>query len=290
MANNKTGLSYYNIDTDRYLDEKIKRLRKNFGCTGLAVYDYILCEIYRDKGCFLVWGENTAFDVADYLGLKETSVMEIVHYCANVGLFDKELLRCGNGKNSTLLSDCGSNELLRIGSVLSSRSIQQRYYDICCKSKRKKINIPTEIMLISIQNSGSLPQNSGILPQNSGSLPQNSGSLPQSKVKKSKVKNPPNPLKGDDSDFEFTFDKFWDLYDKKVGKIDSLRKKWAKLSKQDKVLIFEYLPKYKQANPDKKYRKNPETFLNNQSWNDEIINNGKEQETTGKQVHDFTEY
>ncbi|MDR1340108.1 MAG: DUF4373 domain-containing protein [Prevotellaceae bacterium] len=93
MANNKTGLDYYNTDTDRYMDIRIKRLKNAFGCSGIAVYDYILCEIYRVKGCFLVWDESSAFDVADYFGLKENLVMEIVNYCGVVGLFDKDIFR-----------------------------------------------------------------------------------------------------------------------------------------------------------------------------------------------------
>ena len=35
--------------------------------------------------------------------------------------------------------------------------------------------------------------------------------------------------------------------------------------------IFETLPEYVNSTPDKKFRKNPETYLNNCSWNDEII-------------------
>lgn len=92
MANNKVGFEYYNVDTNRYQDIKIKRLKKDFGTSGIAVYDYILCEIYRVRGCFLVWDESTAFDVAEYFGLKETLVNEIVNYCGVVGLFNKELL------------------------------------------------------------------------------------------------------------------------------------------------------------------------------------------------------
>jgi len=68
LANNKTGFDYYNVDTNRYQDMKIKRLKKSFGCNGVSVYDYILCEIYRVRGCFVEWDENTAFDVADYFG------------------------------------------------------------------------------------------------------------------------------------------------------------------------------------------------------------------------------
>lgn len=69
----------------------------------------------------------------------------------------------------------------------------------------------------------------------------------------------------------YSFDEFWDDYAKKVGDKDKLRNKWSKLSQADKLKIKEYIPKYKKAQPDKKYRKNPETFLNNKSWYDEII-------------------
>lgn len=66
------------------------------------------------------------------------------------------------------------------------------------------------------------------------------------------------------------FNKFWNLYDKKVGK-EKCKKKFSKLSDKEIDDIMEYIPKYKKAQPNKKYRKNPETFLNNKSWNDEII-------------------
>lgn len=70
----------------------------------------------------------------------------------------------------------------------------------------------------------------------------------------------------------FSFKEFWDLYDKKVGSWDKIKKKWEKLKPDDRQEIMDYLPKYKTAQPDKKYRKNPDTFLNNKSWKDEIIN------------------
>lgn len=67
-----------------------------------------------------------------------------------------------------------------------------------------------------------------------------------------------------------SFEVFWNLYDKKVGKEKSI-KLWEKLSGRDKNACMEYIPRYKQAQPDKKYRKNPETFLRNKSWKDELI-------------------
>lgn len=75
------------------------------------------------------------------------------------------------------------------------------------------------------------------------------------------------------------FNEFWEMYDKKIGKPKS-ENKWNKLPLEEQKSILEYIPKYKHAQPNKSYRKNPETFLNNRSWEDEIIedqkiNNGK---------------
>jgi hypothetical protein len=77
------------------------------------------------------------------------------------------------------------------------------------------------------------------------------------------------PPPGEDGDI--SFEAFWDAYDKKVGKKEKISRKWEKRKKADRLKIMSYIEAYKQANPDKKYRKNPETFLNNESWNDEII-------------------
>lgn len=156
MANNKTGFDYYNVDTDRYQDIKIKRLKKDFGTSGIAVYDYILCEIYRVRGCFLVWDDSTAFDVAEYFGLKESLVYEIVNYCGVVGLFNKELLTSG--------------------SIISSRSIQQRFIEMSTRAKRKDFKIPNEINIL-LEEREIITEQCGIIPEVCD------------KVKKSKVNN-----------------------------------------------------------------------------------------------------
>ena len=67
------------------------------------------------------------------------------------------------------------------------------------------------------------------------------------------------------------FDWFWNGYDKKVGVKEKLKYKWNKLSDKERQYAMNYIELYKQAIPDKQFRKNPETFLNNKSWNDEII-------------------
>lgn len=67
------------------------------------------------------------------------------------------------------------------------------------------------------------------------------------------------------------FSEFWDLYDKKVGVKDALEKKWGCLSDAEKLTIMDYIPKYKQSQPDKRFRKDPSTFLNQKAWNNELI-------------------
>ena len=71
----------------------------------------------------------------------------------------------------------------------------------------------------------------------------------------------------------YVFDDFWIDYDKKVGLKDKIKNKFEKISEKERNLIKEYLVDYKKAEPNKKFRKNPETFLNQKSWNDEIILN-----------------
>lgn len=164
MANVKKGFQYFSIETDRYQDMKIKRLKKALGPNGVAVYDYILCEIYRVEGSFLVWDESTVFDVADYWGLNESTVKEIVNYCCSVGLFSKALL-------------------VR-ESVLTSESIQKRYLRWSGIAKRVGYSIPDRIRILP-EESIKLQEESANIPEES---PDTSGSLPQSKVKKSKVK------------------------------------------------------------------------------------------------------
>lgn len=149
MANPKAGLNYYTVDTDRYQDRRIKRLKKDFGCKGIAVYDYVLSEVYRVRGCFAEWDNDTAFDVAEYFGLKESVVREIVEYCGTVGLFDKELLSRG---------------------VVTSAAIQRRYLEMCNRAKRLNPIIPEKIKIIT--------EECRIIPEES----------PQSKVKESKEK------------------------------------------------------------------------------------------------------
>lgn len=67
------------------------------------------------------------------------------------------------------------------------------------------------------------------------------------------------------------FEKFWILYDKNVKRTVCF-KKWKKIKPDTYPIIFDHVERYVKSTPDKQYRKNPETYLNNCCWNDEILN------------------
>lgn len=66
------------------------------------------------------------------------------------------------------------------------------------------------------------------------------------------------------------FNKFWDLYDKKKGKQNSL-KFWGKLTLEEKNNAINAIPSYKSSQPNEQYRKDPERYLSNKIFNDEFI-------------------
>lgn len=224
MSYNKTGLNYYNTDTDRYQDIRIKRLKRAFGCNGIAVYDYILCEVYRDKGCYLTWEENIAFDVADYFGLDESQVHDIVRYCAEVGLFDPSLLSRG---------------------IITSASIQRRYLDMSARAKRKCVNIPEEYRII--------PEESPKIPEECEKTPEDCDKVKYSKVKYSNNYSNPDGLEiippllfppidtgGNDTEQISIPDQFVSLWDSFGGKRKALVDDYKDFCKKTKGLIVDY--------------------------------------------------
>jgi hypothetical protein len=81
---------------------------------------------------------------------------------------------------------------------------------------------------------------------------------------------------------EESFDKFWNIYDKKVCHKKSLDK-WKKLKQTNIDKILSTVEAYVKSKPDKKFRKDPMTYLNNECWNDEI--DTPKATHTGKQIH-----
>jgi hypothetical protein len=69
---------------------------------------------------------------------------------------------------------------------------------------------------------------------------------------------------------DWQFEQWWNDYDKKVSKEKAISK-WNILTSDEKQLALKIVQEYVNSTPDKTFRKDPTTYLNNKSFNDEII-------------------
>jgi hypothetical protein len=105
----------------------------------------------------------------------------------------------------------------------------------------------------SIESRWSRKNDTNVIQSNNG---RNTSKVKESKVKEIEI---------------YPFEEFWNDYDKKTGDKDKLIIKWAKLTNEEKLKIKSHIPIYKKSQPEKKFRKDPQTYFNNHSWNDEVI-------------------
>lgn len=89
----KDGVDYFPKDVDFYYDEKVRLLRAEFGCKGMYLLDYILCELYRNNGYFMRWDKGRCFLVSDGAGCGCTPefVEEFVNGCIRCSFFDERV-------------------------------------------------------------------------------------------------------------------------------------------------------------------------------------------------------
>ena len=190
----KTKLDYFPADVDIFQDRNIKRLRRKFPEYGFTIYFYALTSIYRDKGYFYVWEKDSAFDFAYDLNIEELDVDEIIKYCLELGLFDAKKFE--------------------EYSILTSRSIQQRWLKIVVESRRSETMIDKRYLLMHEKNE-LIPAKINKIPEKTSKtplIPVKTNKIPeetqQSKVKESKVKE----SKVKESKVKETKEKKIDLY------------------------------------------------------------------------------
>lgn len=107
---------------------------------------------------------------------------------------------------------------------------------------------------------------------------------------KIKVKDKRKELNNINIDFDF----FWDAYDykKDIYRCELLWRGERKLSdgsfmkEEDRESVMDNVPFYVEATPEKRYRKNPSTYLYNKLWLDEIVER-KQEENDKIRLSDF---
>lgn len=156
----KQGLEYFSFDTDFFSDVKIRKIARACGPASTSILICLLCNIYRDKGYYILWDEDLPFVVADTVGTTEGAVKEVIAKAIQVGFFDKELFEkekilTSNGIQTRfksavtrreeieyvvdyLVHDCKNEVIAYKNEVIDDRSTQSKV-----KVKRKKNNTPT---------------------------------------------------------------------------------------------------------------------------------------------------
>ena len=67
----------------------------------------------------------------------------------------------------------------------------------------------------------------------------------------------------------YPFEDFWSDYDKKIDR-HKCELKWSKISEADRAEIKKSLPDYVRSVSEKRYQKNPLTYLNGKVWKDDF--------------------
>lgn len=86
--------------------------------------------------------------------------------------------------------------------------------------------------------------------------------------------------KNNKEEINIPFSAFWDLYNKKVGDKKRCEKKWNSLTNEVHQKIISTIPAFISSIRDKQFQPFPETYLNQQRWNDEIKTNNNGEEIT----------
>lgn len=139
---------------------------------------------------------------------------------------------------------------------------------------------PENAPSITTSNAHAMPENMLVqCPSPSPSPSPLSSSAPSPSSSKNLIRK-----KSPTKDLPDGFDEFYETFDKKVQRLDA-EKSWRRINPNADLVhtIIESARDYVRATPDKKYRKNPATWLNGQCWNDEVI------ETRQKTFHERRE-
>lgn len=118
----KKGLEYFPFDVGFFSDKKIKILKSRYGADGIVIYQYLLCEIYKENGYYLVVDEDFDYIISDDLNMESNKVKQVLNFLLERSLFD--------------------NKLFQSDKVLTSAGIQKRYQEaVKVRASKKPIVI-----------------------------------------------------------------------------------------------------------------------------------------------------
>ena len=113
----KPGLDYFPLDVNFFQDRKVRRISNRHHAAGIAALTSLLCLLYKEKGFYVAWNQDTLFDISQEVCCEEEEMQAIIDDCLSVGLFDTYIYK-----------EYG---------ILTSQAIQEQYHKIITDSRRK---------------------------------------------------------------------------------------------------------------------------------------------------------
>ena len=86
------GLDYVPLDVDFFSDKKIRILKSRYGADGVAIYLFILCQIYRE-GYYTRVDEDFIFVISDELHVSSDTVQQVLAFLLKRSMFDEQLFK-----------------------------------------------------------------------------------------------------------------------------------------------------------------------------------------------------
>lgn len=170
----KKALDYFPKDVNYYDDDRIADLLDEFGPIGQTIYDVILCIVYKNGYYLELPLDKLARMVVRYIGNRwiksKDVVLQVIHYCAEIGLFDIDLLR---------------------QNVITSAGIQKRYSEVTARNKVNKENywlLKKENASTALISASEIPISATETPISVAKTPITDATMQQRKEKESKVK------------------------------------------------------------------------------------------------------
>jgi len=248
-------------------DRKLRRVRKDLGLEGYGAF-FMLLEILRDEKEFSY--PLADIDIlSDEIGISEIKLRGLITSYDLFQTNDKDFFSLKfveflqpyiKTKARNRINGIKGN-LIRYGHVTKEQLKNMSDIEIL---EFNKIN---DNLMISGGESG-------------GDRDFSQSKVKESKRKESKVKE----INTKEVDNKFKI--FWTIYDKSVNKENTLIE-WNKLDENTKDEILLYVPNYVKSKGNKRYQKDPLNFINDKTWNDEIIFKDDEvKKSTNKYIKD----
>ena len=125
----KRGIDYFPFDVDFFSDKKIRILKSRFGADGIAIYLYLLCEIYKN-GYYIQIDDDYEYIIADDLSMSNEKVKQVLKFLLERSLLDSKLFQ----------SD----------TIITSRGIQCRFQEaIKTRASKSEIEVESKYWLLS---------------------------------------------------------------------------------------------------------------------------------------------